>query len=44
MKNYKMNNQGRRKSQFDFSTKMVKIGYYGVIFSIISFLLYELLK
>ena len=44
MNNYKLNNQGRKKSQYDFSSKIVAIGYYGAIFCIISFLLYELLK
>ena len=44
MKDYKINNQGRKKSQYDFSSKIVIAGYYGIIFSIISFLLYESLK
>lgn len=37
-------NQGRRKSQYKFSSKMIIIGYYGIIFSITCFLLYGLLK
>jgi len=44
MNDYKLNNQGRRKSQYDFSRKMVKIGYYGIITFITYFLLYEFLK
>ena len=44
MKNYELNNQGKRKSQYYFSTKMVKIGYYGIITCIICFMLYEWLK
>jgi hypothetical protein len=44
MNDYKLNNQGRRKSQYDFSTKMVNIGYYGMLVFIIGFMLYEWLK
>jgi hypothetical protein len=44
MKNYEINNQGKRKSQMDFSTKVVNIGYYGIISCIIFFMLYEWLK
>jgi hypothetical protein len=44
MKNYELKNQGRRKSQFDFSTKMIDIGYYGMLVFIIGFMLYEWLK
>ena len=36
-------NQGRKKPQIDFSHKMVSIGYYGIIVSIILFLIRELL-
>ena len=36
-----MNNQGRRQSQIDFSERMVTIGYYGTLLSILVFLLYE---
>jgi hypothetical protein len=44
MNNYELKNQGRRKSQYDFSSKIVSIGYYGVIICIIGFMLYEWLK
>ena len=44
MKNYEINNQGKRKSQIDFSTKIVNIGYYGMLVFIIGFMLYEWLK
>ena len=44
MNNYEFNNQGRRKSQFDFSTKMINIGYYGMLVFIIGFMLYESIK
>jgi len=43
MKNF-LNNQGRRKSQIDFSTKIVSYGYYGMILCIIYFILSEWLK
>lgn len=36
-------NQGRKKPQIDFSNKMVSIGYYGIMISIILFLIRELL-
>lgn len=36
-------NQGRKKSQIDFSNKMVRVGYYGIMISIILFLIRELL-
>jgi len=37
-------NQGRKKPQINFNYLMVNIGYYGIILSIILFLIYELLK
>lgn len=37
-------NQGKRKSQYEFSSKIAVVGYYGAIFSILIFLLCELLK
>jgi len=38
-----LNNQGRKKSQIVFSTKLVTVGYYGVLACIILFLISEYL-
>ena len=42
MKNkyYEEHSQGRRKSQLEFSDKMVSLGYYGIILSVLCFMLY----
>ncbi len=45
MKNkyYEELSQGRRKNQIDFSNKMVSLGYYGIILSVLCFMLYQYL-
>lgn len=39
-----MDNQGKKPSQINFSEKIINIGYFGTILTIIGFMLYEWLK
>jgi len=42
-KDYQELFQGRRKNQLEFSYKVVSLGYYGIILSILCFMLYQYL-